>query len=184
MHHQHPLSEAPPNTLAGFVGPAVDGIAAEQSAEEDTPACDVAAPRSCAVVIGACVGVTGVSPGSCRGRWGLVDGGALKPVDEETGPIDEAAPKPNEDTPEPPVVALRTLAADPAEDSVAVGRFSGSEGQGAAANPPIKPLGVEQGGRIWTFKTRVAPGFVPGSVVAAAPGVAPGVAATNPPGTG
>jgi hypothetical protein len=181
MHHQHPLSETPPNTLAGFVAPAVDGIAVEQSAEEDTPAGAVAAPRFCAVVIGACVGMTPTSPGNCKGCWGLVDAGALTPVDEETGPIDEGTPAPNDDTPEPPGNALRTLAADPGEDSVAVGRLSGSEGQGAAANPPT-PVPVEQGGWIWTFKAGVVPGVVPGSVVAAVPGVAPGVAAEGPPG--
>src|SRR5437868_6580267 len=58
MPRQHPPGETPAKAVTGFDVQVVEGITAEQSAVEGTPACD-------AVVLGACIARLAVSPGNC-----------------------------------------------------------------------------------------------------------------------
>jgi len=58
MSRQHPPGETPAKAVTRFDVPVVEGITAEQSAVEGTPACD-------AVVLGACIARLALSPSNC-----------------------------------------------------------------------------------------------------------------------
>lgn len=145
---------APPKTLAGFVVPVLEGIAAEQSALETLPAGDAPLVRDCVEASADCVAVLEASPGSCTGVCGFATW-AL--IGEDTGPIDDAT-RPLVDVVAAPVVPAP-------EDSVAVGRFNGSDTQGSLGGVP-SVVGEAQGGSTLTVALDVVAAFVAALVAA------------------
>jgi hypothetical protein len=139
--------------LAGFVVPVLEGIAAEQSAVEGLPACDAVLLLDCVEASADCVAVLEASPGSWRGACGLA---TCALMGEETAPIEDDAPR--------PLVAAAPVVPAP-EDSVAVGRFNGSDTQGSLGGVP-SVVGEAQGGSTLTVALDPAAAFVAALVAA------------------
>jgi hypothetical protein len=102
-----------------------------------------------------CVAVLEASPGSCTGVCGFATW-AL--IGEDTGPIDDDTPRPLVDVVAAPVVPAP-------EDSVAVGRFNGSDTQGSLGGVP-SVVGEAQGGSTLTVALEVGAAFVAALVAA------------------